>query len=139
MECKFARTAIMDCYKNTKQNGNKLHVHKINEEYNTLHKINEEYNKLFKAYPGMQISAIAASKTFLTVSKNFNKPWHPQTRRNQYIQAFSREKWQSLSEGEKEQHVWKKCKCYTAHCYHFRYGSSIHPCQYCAAFDFLMT
>ena len=69
MECNFARTAIKELLQEHNTNGKKLDVHKINEEY----------NKLFKAYPGMQISAIAAFKTFLRVSKNFNKRWHPQT------------------------------------------------------------
>ena len=74
----------------------------------------QEYESIFKDTPSMALSTkVSTVKRLLA---KFNCHWHPQEKRNDFLETFSIAEWKKLTAVQQAEHTIKKCHtCQTQH------------------------
>ena len=69
-----------------------------------------EYNQHFHDGDQFQTKYSFAAKRFQAIGALFNKKWHPETAKGDFLVAFSTDAWSELSQEDKRKHTPKQCK-----------------------------
>ena len=73
----------------------------------------QAYNNHFMSYTDMHTTSLVVMTAFQTISKTFNRKWHPSKSRDEYVTTFSIKSWNALHENERTTHKISKCNACT--------------------------